>query len=739
MTTDVPTDNQIPNPTDKPSHPLAAWFLGPRAENAPIWEELLTYIFRDYIHWRRNYFPTDPVVVDRVRRRSDSHEAWVDNLTTSLDLILNELKRHYPFHSPRYIAHMLSEQTLPSFLGYFAGMLFNPNNVTEEAAPITVQLELEVGEMISEMLGYNPKRSWAHICSGGTIANLEALWVARSAQFIPFIVREFCQKHNLAFKIKTANGELHQIQDLDERSLISLRPNECLFMLRKMANFIHEQSKRPYEDILSDINAHVVKSAYNPALRGLHVVLDKIGLSPIIFVSAAAHYSIAKAANVLGYGEDAVRFVPVTNRFKINIEKLSSMVQAMKPNEYIAAVIGIVGSTEEGAVDPIHEIHFFRDEYEQSLNRSFWLHVDAAWGGYIRSLFCGLNLKRLPHGSSLEQICDQYVRELKVQEKFTIEIGSSKKNQKVMEIRWANKDNYASFLAMPDADSITVDPHKMGFVPYPAGVISFKNGLVTELIQQRAQYISDESGGLKSIDQRVEINAIGPFILEGSKPGASALACWLAHKTIPLQAHGHGKIVRTTILNAHKLFKYLTNHRHLFTDLHLELTGQDQCVHPFTFIPLFEPDINIVCFIARPMVWHDGDLVQNDISLQWINLLNKKIYNATSISSVVGKETVSSAQPFFVSRTTFEEKQYSFASISTVLERIGVNEREYKKMGLFVLRSAVMNPWHFHAEQAGMNYLFNFVKHLHKVASVAIEEVMLEMVSASKDGESKGR
>jgi hypothetical protein len=118
----------------KTKDPLTAWFLGPKAENSHIWKEMINYIFDDYIHWRRNYFPTDPVVVTRIKRRS--HESWFDKLSTELDSVLNQLKADYPFYSPRYIAHMLSEQSLPSVLGYFAGMLYNPNNVTDQAAPV---------------------------------------------------------------------------------------------------------------------------------------------------------------------------------------------------------------------------------------------------------------------------------------------------------------------------------------------------------------------------------------------------------------------------------------------------------------------------------------------------------------------------------------------------------------------------------------------------------------------------
>ena len=125
---------------DVSKDPLTAWFLGPKAENSQIWKEMINYIFDDYIHWRRNYFPRDPVVVNRIKRRA--HESWFDELSTELEMVLNQLKADYPFYSPRYIAHMLSEQSLPSVLGYFAGMLYNPNNVTDQAAPVTVPLEI---------------------------------------------------------------------------------------------------------------------------------------------------------------------------------------------------------------------------------------------------------------------------------------------------------------------------------------------------------------------------------------------------------------------------------------------------------------------------------------------------------------------------------------------------------------------------------------------------------------------
>lgn len=710
-------------PSNANAYPLAAWFLGPRAENATVWQELIDYIFQDYVHWRRNYFPADPVVVNRVRRRSAEHEAWVDSLTTALDETLNKLKQHFPFHSPRYIAHMLSEQTLPALLGYFAGMLFNPNNVTAEAAPITVELELEVGRMVAGMLGFNPKRAWAHICSGGTVANLEALWVARSVQFAPLMVQEFCIEHGLPFAVHRPSGATAPIHELTAAELLALRPNEAAMIWRRLAQYLHEQRGRSVAAALAQINEHMATSAYNPSRCGVHGVLRRVGLNPVIFVSAAAHYSVVKAANLLGYGEAAVRSVPVTPRFQVDMHALEQMLCGLAGDEYVAAVVGIVGTTEEGAVDPIHRIHFLREQLEREQNRSFWFHVDAAWGGYIRSLFCGLELDQLPHGSPLDAICAQYVRALHMEEKFVLETGGRHKVRKEGEVRWADHGVYAAYLAMADADSTTVDPHKLGFAPYPAGIVAFRNGLVTEHIVQRAQYISDEAGGIKSFDQPPRIEAVGPYIVEGSKPGAAALACWLAHKTIPLDVHGHGQIARTTLLSAKKLFKYLANHRHVCEAMHVELTGEERCSLPFRFTPLFEPDSNIVCFVVQPMAWLEDKLVPDPRGLPWLNLLNELVYAATSITPLERRNALPVAQPFFVSRTRFEQRQYDYASIAPLLERIGVGEDEYHRHGLFVLRSTVMNPWYGEAEQAGEDYLLAFVKHLHMAAVGAMRQV----------------
>lgn len=715
-----------PDPTDVAPHlqspdanPLTAWFLGPRAENAVAWSELFEHVFTDYVHWRRNYFPADPWIVGRVKRRSPEHEAWYDWLTSHLDVILSELKFHFPLHSPRYNAHMVSEQSLPAILGYFAGLLYNPNNVSGEAAPITIALELEVGRMISTMLGYNPRRSWAHLCSGGTLATLEALWVARGVQFAPFIAREYCRTHGIPFTVRTASGVEQPITGIADAELIALRPHEAGTVLRALASHLADTDGRPAAEVRTALDAAVAASPFNVARRGLAPILTKLGLRPVVLASATAHYSIAKACNLLGYGEDALRLVPVNQRFQMDVDALRSMMLGLQPDEYIAGVVGIVGSTEEGAVDPIHRIRFLRDECERERNRSFWLHVDAAWGGYLRCLFTGLAVPHLPHGAGLDALCDAYIRALDMTAPLTVDAGAAHPEIHTLDVRWGERETFAALLAMPDGDSTTIDPHKMGYVPYPAGIVAFRQGEVMELVTQRAQYLSDGGEGIGSFGER-EITALGPHILEGSKPGAAALACWLAHRTIPLTADGHGRIVRSSLLSARKLWRLLGFHARLFRRLERERCPEGPGAPPFTFIPITEPETNLVCFVARPMAWRDGAMELSPVTLTALNALNRAVYDAASIPGSRSHHRPSATQPFFVSRTRFEEQQYRGASLRQLLDRLDVTERDYAREGLFVLRSTVMNPWHAEAEAAGMDYLFEFVRFLHRVTAEAL-------------------
>jgi hypothetical protein len=60
---------------------MASWFLGPKAENAESEQRMLTYILDDYFHWRRNYFPSDEILITQSMQREALD--WMGGARTS--------------------------------------------------------------------------------------------------------------------------------------------------------------------------------------------------------------------------------------------------------------------------------------------------------------------------------------------------------------------------------------------------------------------------------------------------------------------------------------------------------------------------------------------------------------------------------------------------------------------------------------------------------------------------------
>ena len=85
---------------------------------------------------------------------------------------------NHPFFHPRYAGQMLKPPHAAAAAGYVAAMLVNPNNHALDSSPATSQMEKEVMLELAAMLGL-AEPSLGHLTAGGTIANLEALWVAR--------------------------------------------------------------------------------------------------------------------------------------------------------------------------------------------------------------------------------------------------------------------------------------------------------------------------------------------------------------------------------------------------------------------------------------------------------------------------------------------------------------------------------------------------------------------------------
>ncbi|MGH3407022.1 MAG: pyridoxal phosphate-dependent decarboxylase family protein [Streptosporangiaceae bacterium] len=87
------------------------------------------------------------------------------------------LRDNYPFFHPAYAGQMLKPPHPAAVAGYLTAMLINPNNHALDGGPATAQMEKEVLARLAEMLGL--PAHLGHLTTSGTIANLEALFVAR--------------------------------------------------------------------------------------------------------------------------------------------------------------------------------------------------------------------------------------------------------------------------------------------------------------------------------------------------------------------------------------------------------------------------------------------------------------------------------------------------------------------------------------------------------------------------------
>ena len=153
-----------------------------------------------------------------------------------------------------------------------------------------------------------------------------------------------------------------------------------------------------------------------------------------ILTSAVSHFSIARAAAQLGLGERSVLPVPVGEDHRLDAAALSHAAQGIADEGCtLVAVVGTAGTTDAGAIDPLTDCARIAREH------GAWFHVDAAYGGGLllsdvrRPLLAGIEL----------------------------------------------------------ADSASVDLHKFGWQPIPAGLLLTRDPQALGSISRRVAYLSD--------------------------------------------------------------------------------------------------------------------------------------------------------------------------------------------------------------------------------------------------------
>ena len=126
--------------------------------------------------------------------------------------------------------------------------------------------------------------------------------------------------------------------------------------------------------------------------------IRKLGLEPVqgkwrIYASAETHTWLHKAADLFGFGLDAICWIPVNHDQQMNIQLLDQKITEDKNAGLIPfLVVGTAGSVGTGAVDSLHAIASACNKHD------CWFHIDGAYGGFAAALselkdtFLGLEL-----------------------------------------------------------------------------------------------------------------------------------------------------------------------------------------------------------------------------------------------------------------------------------------------------------------------------------------------------------
>ncbi|MDC0685476.1 pyridoxal-dependent decarboxylase [Sorangium atrum] len=658
-----------------------AWFLGPKAENADEFERLIVEAVRDHSFWRRNFHPQDPTHITEQSKRHPSYLHAMDSLKDSFRSLMSFLKKSVPFFSDRYQGHMNWDTSIPSVLGYFAAMLYNPNNVAFEGSTATTILEMLVGDDLCRMLGYSLPdegagekaiRPWGHITCGGTVANIEAIWSSRNLKFYPLSLRDALRSEpSLSaareLVVTTCDGRRAQLGALDAWSLLNLKVDEILALPARLTQ----------EYGISSDTITAAMAGHSLQHLGIQELYRRCGAdlpcSPVFLVPATKHYSFPKAAAVLGIGSANVLDIPVDCDARMSLSALeATLKRCLDERRPVYTVVSVVGSTEESAVDPLKAILDLRHRFQKE-GLSFTVHADAAWGGYFASILRpdeGPRAKDAPSGPAAEIGMSRYVT--------------------------------AQLSALGRADSITVDPHKSGYVPYPAGALCYRNSAMRDMVTFKAPYIVHGDAE----------PTVGIYGLEGSKPGAAVAAVYLSHKVIRPTRSGYGQLHRKALFNCKRFYARLLclarrEDRFIIVPvprLPAEIGGGDveselQFIREridrpsleelladpeaMAVLPELGPDQNILTYAVN-FKHPDGSI---NTSLEMMNRLNKAIYDLLSIAP--GDDIYH--YRMIVSTTDFSEEHYGNVFIEDYKRRLGVSASVGSTVT--VLRSTMMAPW----------------------------------------------
>ncbi len=211
--------------------------------------------------------------------------------------------------NPLFMGEIHPHGFIPAFEASIISTFLNHNVIAQKVSPSITYIERTVIEGLRRVVGYSPqaediKYFGGNIVSGGTIANLTAMVVARNKK--------------LSYKRLNERGE-EEVISAGTKGLIGILP------------YLKEEG------------------------------YDNVG----IFVSERAHYSLKeKIANVCGIGTENIQTIKTDSEGRMSPKDLEDAIKIAIENRIKPiAVIATAGTTEQGVIDPLREIGIISQSY----------------------------------------------------------------------------------------------------------------------------------------------------------------------------------------------------------------------------------------------------------------------------------------------------------------------------------------------------------------------------------------
>lgn len=337
-----------------------------------------------------------------------------------------------------------------------------------------------------------------------------------------------------------------------------------------------------------------------------------------LIVPSSKHYSWSKAASIFGIGESNLISVELNKYGQLCIKDLEKEIdKCLKNQTPVLAIVSVLGTTELGSIDPIDEIQSLIDSYKKRYDYNFWHHIDAAYGGFFASL---------------------------------------------KDAGFFSKSKNLALQAISRSTSITIDPHKLGYVPYASGAF---------LCKEEQDYFNHEiSAPYVDFQQKKDL---GPYTLEGSRPATGAASMFMTAKCIGLNENGYGQILKRTV--------------------HVKNEFEDQCRKkhlPLAFVKTIDTNITGFAFIKDC----------------------KKLSQVNSLSTLLQSKCLSynkNKKPYYFSKTRLGKNYKNLIKNFCLQNKIDQDDEH-----LNLIRMTFMNPFSI-SKNSRTNHINGVINYLESI------------------------